>query len=63
MDLFFETSAKSGLNVQNILIDAAKILYLEYMNYVNFKSNISDKNNIVIVKKNNEDQRKKMCCI
>ena len=49
-DLFFETSAKSGLNVQNILIDAAKILYLEYMNYVNFKSNISDKNNIVIVK-------------
>ena len=62
-DLFFETSAKSGLNVQNVLIDAAKILYLEYMNYVNFKSNISDKNNIVIVKKNNEDQRKKMCCI
>ena len=62
-DLFFETSAKSGFNVQNILIDAAKILYLEYMNYVNFKSNISDKNNIVIVKKNNEDQRKKMCCI
>ncbi len=63
LDLFFETSAKSGFNVQNILIDAAKILYLEYMNYVNFKSNISDKNNIVIVKKNNEDQRKKMCCI
>ena len=62
-DLFFETSAKSGLNVQNILIDAAKILYLEYMNYVNFKSNISDKNNIVFVKKNNEDQRKKKCCI
>ena len=62
-DLFFETSAKSGFNVQNILIDAAKILYLEYMNYVNFKSNISDKNNIVIVKKNNEDQRKKKCCI
>ena len=62
-DLFFETSAKSGLNVQNVLIDAAKILYLEYMNYVNFKSNISDKNNIVIVKKNNEDQRKKKCCI
>ena len=63
LDLFFETSAKSGLNVQKILIDAAKILYLEYMNYVNFKSNISDKNNIVFVKKNNEDQRKKMCCI
>ncbi len=63
LDLFFETSAKSGFNVQNILIDAAKILYLEYMNYVNFKSNISDKNNIVIVKKNNEDQRKKKCCI
>ena len=63
LDLFFETSAKSGLNVQNVLIDAAKILYLEYMNYVNFKSNISDKNNIVIVKKNNEDQRKKKCCI
>ena len=66
LDLFFETSAKSGFNVQNILIDAAKILYLEYMEYVNIKTNLSKEKKIVIHKKENgnEDERnKKKCCL
>ena len=63
-DLFFETSAKSGFNVQNIFIDSAKILYLEYLNYVNLKNNLSNENNMIIDKQKNEDERnKKMCCI
>ena len=54
-DLFFETSAKSG---------SAKILYLEYLNYVNLKNNLSHENNMIIDKQKNEDERnKKMCCI
>ena len=65
-DLFFETSAKNGFNVKNVFIDAAKILYLEYMEYVNIKTNLSKEKKIVIHKKENgnEDERnKKKCCL
>ena len=33
MDLFFETSAKTGFNAKNMLVEAAKILYREYIIY------------------------------
>ena len=65
-DLFFETSAKNGFNVKNVFIDAAKILYLEYMEYVNIKTNLIKEKKIVIHKKENgnEDERnKKKCCL
>ena len=60
-DLFFETSAKNGFNVKNVFIDAAKILYLEYMEYVNIKTNLIKEKKIVIHKKENgnEDERNK----
>ena len=33
IDLFFETSAKTGYNAKNILIEAAKILYKDFLAY------------------------------
>ena len=33
LDLFMETSAKTGFNAKNVLIEAAKLLYNNYNNY------------------------------
>ena len=33
LDLFMETSAKTGFNAQNIFIQAAKLLYSEHLKY------------------------------
>ena len=33
INLFLESSAKTGVNAQNIFIQAAKVLYSDYMNY------------------------------
>ena len=32
LDLFMETSAKTGFNAKNVLVEAAKILYKDFMN-------------------------------
>ena len=32
--MFMETSAKTGYNARNVLIEAAKILYADYLKYV-----------------------------
>ena len=34
LDLFMETSAKTGYNARNVLIEAAKLLYADYLKYV-----------------------------
>ena len=34
LDLFMETSAKTGLNARNVLIEAAKMLYADYLKYI-----------------------------
>ena len=33
LDLFMETSAKTGLNTQEIFVEAARVLYCDYMKY------------------------------
>ena len=33
INLFMESSAKTGINAQNIFIQAAKVLYFDYLNY------------------------------
>ena len=37
LNLYLETSAKSGFNAQKIFIEAAEILYQEYKDYKNIK--------------------------
>ena len=46
LDLFMETSAKSGPNTKDILIDAAKLLYMENFIIEKKKGNIKNENNI-----------------
>ena len=64
--LFYETSAKTGFNAKNIFIDAAKVLYLEYLSFQNLKeiNNNKDKNIILPKKKNKQDKERKKngCC-
>ena len=67
LDYFIETSAKTGNNAKNVLIEAAKILYKEYIlikdkEVTNIKeekneSKILDKDNT-----NNSKKKKKKCC-
>ena len=33
LDLFMETSAKTGLNTQEIFVEAERVLYFDYMKY------------------------------
>ena len=33
MDMFLESSAKTGFNAKNIFIESAKVLYQDYLKY------------------------------
>ena len=66
LDLFLETSAKTGYNARNVLIEAAKILYADYLKYIennpegdNIPGHVK-KNNLKNVDNNNT--KKKKCC-
>ena len=66
LDLFMETSAKTGYNAKNVLIEAAKILYRDYLNLEKKigenKDNKKD-NKIMKEKLINKDKKaKKGCC-
>ena len=59
--LFMETSAKTGFNAQNIFIEAAKILYEDYIKY---KAKFDTNNNDIRqnLKKLNPSNKKGGCC-
>ena len=66
LDLFMETSAKTGYNAKNVLIEAAKILYKDYLNFEQKGGNNTDKKNDNKLMKqqliNKEKKNKKGCC-
>ena len=66
VDLVMETSAKTGFNAKNVLIEAAKILYKDFMNLAaknGVKGNNKDANKKLKEKLINKDKKaKKGCC-
>ena len=65
LDVFMETSAKTGYNARNVLIEATKLLYKDYLKY----SEIEQKNKETKKKEENEKlnkekeaKQKKNCC-
>ena len=66
---FLETSAKTGFNTQNVFIECAKSLYLEYLNYNTLKGE-ENVNGFIVnrphinddINYKNENHRKKKCC-
>ena len=72
LNLFIETSAKNGTNIQELFKKAAILLYREHSSYSNMSSKLdksiklplnSDKNQNSWEKEEEEIARKKKCCI
>ena len=65
LDLFMETSAKTGYNARNVLIEAAKLLYADYLKYADSNpqpKNNQNNDNVKIGGKDNDKEKKKGCC-
>ena len=58
-----ETSAKTGINTQELFVEAAKILYNDYIQYKNNKPQIpSDIINLNNTEAYKDQIKKKRCC-
>ena len=59
-----ETSAKTGHNARNVLVEAAKILYKDYLKFDENSKNENDPNNGKDKKKliKVDPKKKKGCC-
>ena len=67
LDLFIEASAKSGLNTEYIFVEAAKLLYNDYIKYkignpLIGKSGLESKKSNKLSKTNDKSNKKKKCC-
>ena len=66
LDYFQESSAKTGMNVEEIFIQAAKMLYKDYLDYHEDNKKKKKKEDItttLITKPDsNENKKKKKCC-
>ena len=67
LDMFMESSAKTGYNARNVLVEAAKILYKDYLKLRDAeenekKSNKNNNGNQKISKQDGGQKEKKKCC-
>ena len=67
LDLFMETSAKTGYNARNVLVEAAKMLFKDYLKYQEEEKNKKNKdktnnNNTNNVKKIDDEKKEKTNC-
>ena len=60
LDLFMETSAKTGFNTQELFIKAAQVLYEDYMLYKKKERKPSQK--VKLEKDTSKNESKKGCC-
>ena len=56
---FMETSAKDGTNTKEMFIYAAKILYIEHLNYIDRSQRIGSLADVVNIQPNNNDKMSK----
>ena len=54
LDLFMETSAKTGYNARNVMIEAAKLLYADYLKYLETNPQGQNKPGLIPKKKEKE---------
>jgi len=59
-DLFMETSAKTGLNAQELFVEAGKLLYREYTKYKKKPKKTGEQ--IVLDEGDTQEIKKKKCC-
>ena len=68
LDMFMESSAKTGYNARNVLIEAAKLLYSDYLKYVETnpkgdnKPGQQKKGEELKGKDNTKEGKKNKCC-
>ena len=62
LDLFLETSAKSGINTELLFAKAAKLLYNDYVKYKIGNPLIGRGKNTKTLIKNEKKPKKKSCC-
>ena len=77
LNLFLETSAKTGFNAQKLFVEAANLLYEENLTYKNRTSDINRQgsnigslefnqdisNQLIIDDDNSKNEKKKFCCL
>ena len=63
LDLFMETSAKTGQNARNVLIEAAKILYNDYLKFDEKGPDTPNtkKSGVELIQKNAKKEKGKCC--